>query len=61
MEPSSSPLAPYNVDEMTADTVALLDHLGWDQAVRIAGHSMGGWIAETMALDHPDRVRAAAR
>ena len=60
VQPSSSPPAPYSVDGMTADTVALLDHLGWDQPVRIAGNSMGGWIAETMALDHPERVRAAA-
>jgi thioesterase CepJ len=58
--PSSSPPAPYSVDEMTADALALLDHIGWHQPVHIAGHSLGGWIAETMVLDHPDRVRAAA-
>ena len=58
--PSSSPPAPYSVDEMAADTVALLDHLGWDQPVRVAGHSMGGWIAETLVLDQPARVRSAA-
>ncbi len=58
--PSSSPPAPYSVDEMTADAVAVLDHLGWDEPVCVAGHSMGGWIAETLVLDHPDRVRAAA-
>ena len=60
VEPSSSPPAPYSVDEMAADTVALLDHLGWDQPVRVAGHSMGGWIAETLVLDRPARIRAAA-
>jgi len=56
--PSSSPAAPYTVDEMVADTVGLLDHLEL-ASVRIAGYSMGGWIAETMAFRHPERVRAA--
>ena len=60
VEPSSSPPAPYSVDGMAADTVALLDHLGWVDPVRIAGHSMGGWIAETLVLDQPERVRSAA-
>jgi thioesterase CepJ len=45
---------------MTADAVAVLDHLGWTDPVRVAGHSLGGWIAETMVLDHPQRVRSAA-
>jgi pyruvate dehydrogenase E2 component (dihydrolipoyllysine-residue acetyltransferase) len=36
----------------------VLDHLGVASA-RIVGHSMGGWVAETLALEHPDRVRAA--
>ena len=58
--PSSSPPAPYSVEEMTADAVSLLDHLGWTQPVRVAGHSLGGWITETMLLDYPARVRAAA-
>ena len=60
VEPSSSPPAPYSIDEMTRDAIALLDHLGWTEPVRVAGHSLGGWIAETMVLDYPDRVRAAA-
>ncbi len=56
--PSSSPPAPYTVDEMVADTVGLLDHLGL-RSVRIVGYSMGGWIAETLAFRHPERTRAA--
>ncbi len=57
--PSSSPPAPYSIDDLVSDTLGLLDHLGL-QSVRVAGHSMGGWVAETMAARHPDRVRAAA-
>ena len=57
--PSSSPPAPYSVADLTADALALLDHLGMD-SVRIAGHSMGGWVAETLAIEHPGRVRGAA-
>lgn len=58
VEPSSSPPAPYSVDEMVDDTLGLLDHLGLPR-VSIVGYSMGGWIAETLAYRHPDRVRAA--
>ncbi len=57
--PSSSPPAPYSVATMVEDTVGLLDHLGLDR-VRMAGHSMGGWIAEVLAARHPDRVEAVA-
>ncbi len=56
--PSSSPPAPYTVDEMVDDTVGLLDHLGLP-AVSVAGYSMGGWIAETLAFRHPQRVVSA--
>jgi thioesterase CepJ len=58
--PSSSPPAPYSIGEMTTDALSLLDHLGWHHPVRVAGHSLGGWIAETLVLDHPDRIRSAA-
>jgi pimeloyl-ACP methyl ester carboxylesterase len=56
--PSSAPPAPYSIDEMVADTLGLIDHLGMS-LVRVAGHSLGGWIAETLAARHPERVRAA--
>jgi pimeloyl-ACP methyl ester carboxylesterase len=56
--PSSSPPAPYSVGQMAADTLGLLDHLGLER-VRMAGHSMGGWITETIAAEHPQRLQAA--
>ncbi|MFJ6084900.1 alpha/beta hydrolase [Streptomyces sp. NPDC092369] len=43
------------VGEVARDVLALLDHLEIDRCVLI-GHSMGGMIAQTIALDHPERV-----
>src|SRR5579871_5259494 len=57
--PSSSPPAPYSVADLVRDTLGLLDHLEIESA-RVAGHSMGGWVAETLAIEHPKRTRAAA-
>ncbi len=59
VEPSSSPPPPYSVADLVSDTLGLLDHLDMP-VVRIAGHSMGGWVAETMAIRHPHRVLGAA-
>ncbi len=45
-----------SVAEYAADVVALLDALGLERAV-MGGHSMGGAIAQTLALDYPQRVQ----
>lgn len=46
---------PYTLHDMAHDGIALLDHLGHDRA-HVVGVSMGGMIAQTMALHFPDRV-----
>ncbi|GEK19574.1 alpha/beta fold hydrolase [Cellulomonas xylanilytica] len=45
----------YTAEDMVDDAVAVLDELGWPQA-HVLGHSMGGVVAQRLALRHPDRV-----
>jgi pimeloyl-ACP methyl ester carboxylesterase len=47
---------PYSIGDMADDVVGLIDGLGLDD-VHLVGASMGGFIAQTVALEHASRVR----
>lgn len=47
----------YTLSDMAADTVGLMDALGYDRA-HLVGASMGGMIAQTIAIEYPERVRS---
>jgi len=53
--PGDPKTAPYTIETMADDTVAMMDRLGIDRA-HILGYSMGGMIAQALAVRYPKRV-----
>lgn len=49
--------ASYTLSDMAGDTIGLLDALALNRA-HIVGASMGGMIAQTIAIEHPERVQS---
>ncbi|PTL84851.1 alpha/beta fold hydrolase [Vitiosangium sp. GDMCC 1.1324] len=54
---SSRPSCCYSQSDFAADVAAFLDSQGIQRAV-LAGHSMGSFIAQQVALEYPERVEA---
>jgi len=54
---SDKPDGPYTLEQMAADAVAVLDAEGVGRA-HVVGHSMGSYVAQVLAVAHPDRLRS---
>ena len=54
---SEVPEPGYELTDMARDAVAVLDAAGVE-AAHVLGISMGGYIAQTVALEHPERVKS---
>lgn len=52
---SDIPAEAYAVRDMAGDTIRLLDRLKIKQT-HIIGHSMGGYISQELAINHPERI-----
>ena len=56
MMETEMPPVPYTLSDMAADAMQVLDHLNIERA-HIMGASMGGMIAQTVAIEHPHRTK----
>ena len=56
---STRPSRPLTIEDMAADALAVVDATGF-QRFHLVGHSMGGLIAQEVALTHPNRVVSLA-
>jgi pimeloyl-ACP methyl ester carboxylesterase len=54
---AGSASAPYTLEDMADDAVGLMDAL-WIRSAHVVGASMGGFIAQLVAIRHPERVRS---
>ena len=47
--------APFDIDQLADDTARVIEGLGFERA-SVLGWSLGGFIAQTLALQHPARI-----
>ncbi len=52
---TDKPAGPYTAQMLAEDTAELIAALGYGRA-HVMGHSMGGYIAQALALSHPEKI-----